>query len=58
MKNGRTLQHIKLLFGYNNGIPEMLEVGGLEEKCKNKIRNRGKDKRKLTLKLLKIYFHM
>jgi len=51
MKNGRTLLHIKLSFGYNNGIPEMLEVGGLEEKCKNKIRSRGKDKRKLTLKL-------
>ena len=58
MKNGRTLQHIKHLFGYNNGILEMLEVDGLEEKCKNKIRNRDKEKRKLTLKLLKIYFHM
>jgi hypothetical protein len=51
MKNGRILQHIKLLSGYNNGIQEMLAADGLEERCKSKIRNRDKEKRKLTLKL-------
>jgi hypothetical protein len=58
MKSGRTLQLIKHLFGYNNGIPEMLEVDGLEERCKNRIKNKDKERRKLILKQLKIYYHM
>lgn len=47
MKIGRTLWLIKLLFGVNSTILEMLRTDGFEEKCRRKIRRQDKIKRKL-----------
>jgi len=51
MMIGKILQHIKLLFGANNGIHDRQIIDGFEDKCKNKIKNKDKIKRKLILKL-------
>lgn len=55
MMIGRTLQHIRHLFGLMNGTQEMHKTDTLKEKCRNKIRRKGKNKRRIILKLLKIW---
>lgn len=50
MKIGKILQHIKLLCGANNGIHDKLEIVGSVDKCKNKIKNNDKEKKRHTLK--------
>lgn len=46
IKIGKTLRLIRLLFGVRNGILVRLVIDGSEEKWKNKIRNRGKVRKK------------
>lgn len=50
MRIGITLQLIKLLFGVNNGILEKQVIVGLEDRCRKKIKNKGKVRKKLILK--------
>ena len=54
MQNGTISQPTKLLYGVKNMTQERLATDGLREKCKKKIRSKGKAKRKPTLRLSKI----
>jgi len=47
MKIGKILIHIKLFHGVNNMIQEMQEIDGFVEKCKNRIRNKDKLRKRI-----------
>lgn len=55
MMIGKTLQHIRHLSGLMNGTQEMHKTDTLKDKCRNKIKSKDKKKRKIILKLLKIW---
>lgn len=55
MMTGKTLQLINHLYGLMSGTQEMHKTDTLKDKCRNKIKSKDKKKRKIILKLLKIW---
>lgn len=55
MMIGKILQHTRHLYGLMNGTQEMHKTDTLKDKCRNKIRRKDKNKRRIILKLLKIW---
>mgnify|MGYP006946573252 FL=1 len=55
MMIGKILPHIRHLFGLMNGTQEMRKTDTLRDRCRNKIRRKGKNRRRIILKLLRIW---